>query len=191
MAMMNAQQYRDSLARRKPLKVYLDGKLLDDPLAHPYIRASMNSVALTYELAQDAEHRPLMTAKSALTGETVNRFCHLHQSTEDLINKVRMQLLIENLTLGRGAVAYLTESMHGAGSPQAQRVQIARLADFEGKKRLAKKLPLVVGNLVQEGFGGDGNNLVLFDVAGAHPLPPGPKLGLARQLMAEIARRLG
>ncbi len=33
MAMMNAQQYRDSLARRKPLKVYLDGKLLADPQA--------------------------------------------------------------------------------------------------------------------------------------------------------------
>jgi len=65
-----------------------------------------------------------------------------------------------------------------------------RLAEYAEKKRQAKKLPLVVGNLVQEGFGGDGNNLVLFDAAGAHPLPPGPKLGLARQLMAEIARRL-
>ena len=94
MVMMNARQYRDSLARRKPLKVYLDGRLLADPLAHPYIRTSMNTVALTYELAHDPEHRNLMTAKSALTGETINRFCHLHQSTEDLINKVRMQRLL-------------------------------------------------------------------------------------------------
>ena len=94
MAMMNAQQYRDSLAKRKPLKVYLDGKLLADPLAHPYIRTSMNTVALTYELAQDPEHKNLMTAKSALTGATINRFCHLHQSTEDLIDKVRMQRLL-------------------------------------------------------------------------------------------------
>ena len=38
MVMMNAQQYRDSLAQRKPLKVYLDGKLLADPLAHPTSR---------------------------------------------------------------------------------------------------------------------------------------------------------
>ena len=94
MAMMNAEQYRESLAKRRPLKVYLDGKLLADPLAHPYIKTSMNSVALTYEMAHDAEHRQLMTAKSALTGETINRFCHLHQSTEDLINKVRMQRLL-------------------------------------------------------------------------------------------------
>ena len=94
MAMMNAQQYRDSLAQRKPLKVYLDGKLLADPLAHPYIKTSMNSVALTYALAQDPEHKQLMTAKSALTGATINRFCHLHQSTDDLMAKVRMQRLL-------------------------------------------------------------------------------------------------
>jgi 4-hydroxybutyryl-CoA dehydratase/vinylacetyl-CoA-Delta-isomerase len=55
-------------------------------------------------------------------------------------NRRRVLRLIENMTMGRNAVGYLTESMHGAGSPQAQRVQITRLADFDGKKRLAKKL---------------------------------------------------
>ena len=44
------------------------------------------------------------------------------------------------MTLGRNAVAYLTESMHGAGSPQAQRVQIRRNIDINEKKALAKKL---------------------------------------------------
>jgi 4-hydroxybutyryl-CoA dehydratase/vinylacetyl-CoA-Delta-isomerase len=44
------------------------------------------------------------------------------------------------MTLGRNAVGYLTESMHGAGSPQAQRIQIARLMQLEYKKRLAKVL---------------------------------------------------
>lgn len=48
--------------------------------------------------------------------------------------------LIENMTLGRNAVGYLTESMHGAGSPQAQRIQIARQMQIEYKKRLAKNL---------------------------------------------------
>jgi 4-hydroxybutyryl-CoA dehydratase/vinylacetyl-CoA-Delta-isomerase len=55
-------------------------------------------------------------------------------------NRRRVLRLIENMTMGRNAVGYLTESMHGAGSPQAQRVQIARLANFEEKKALAKKL---------------------------------------------------
>ncbi len=47
------------------------------------------------------------------------------------------------MTLGRNAVAYLTESLHGAGSPQAQRVQIRRRVDIEEKKRFCKK---VIGN---------------------------------------------
>lgn len=44
------------------------------------------------------------------------------------------------MTLGRNAVGYLTESMHGAGSPQAQRIQIARSMQIEFKKELAKAL---------------------------------------------------
>lgn len=55
-------------------------------------------------------------------------------------NRVRILRLIENLTMGRNAVGYLTESMHGAGSPQAQRIQIQRLMQTEYKKNLAKKL---------------------------------------------------
>lgn len=53
-------------------------------------------------------------------------------------NRMRMLRLIENMTLGRNAVGYLTESMHGAGSPQAQRIQIARSMQLEYKKRLAR-----------------------------------------------------
>lgn len=55
-------------------------------------------------------------------------------------NRVRMLRLIENMTLGRNAVGYLTESMHGAGSPQAQRIQIGRQMQLDFKKSLAKSL---------------------------------------------------
>ncbi|MFY9222584.1 MAG: 4-hydroxyphenylacetate 3-hydroxylase N-terminal domain-containing protein [Blastocatellia bacterium] len=54
--------------------------------------------------------------------------------------RVRILRLIENMTLGRNAVGYLTESMHGAGSPQAQRIQIARQMQLSLKKQLAKEL---------------------------------------------------
>jgi 4-hydroxybutyryl-CoA dehydratase/vinylacetyl-CoA-Delta-isomerase len=56
------------------------------------------------------------------------------------VNRMRILRLIENLTLGTAAVGYLTESMHGAGSPQAQRIMISRLADMNEKKKAAKKL---------------------------------------------------
>ncbi len=58
-------------------------------------------------------------------------------ATED---RIRILRLIENMTLGRNAVGYLTESMHGAGSPQAQRIQIARAMQIEFKKQLARTL---------------------------------------------------
>ncbi len=52
----------------------------------------------------------------------------------------RMARLIENLTAGTGAGAYLTESMHGAGSPQSQRIMISRLVDLKFRKELAETL---------------------------------------------------
>ena len=56
------------------------------------------------------------------------------------VNRFKLLRLIENLTLGRAAVGYLTESMHGAGSPQAQRIMISRYADIGRKKTMAGKI---------------------------------------------------
>jgi phosphopantothenoylcysteine decarboxylase/phosphopantothenate--cysteine ligase len=61
------------------------------------------------------------------------------------------------------------------------------LAAYAEGKRLAKQLPLVVGNLVQDGMGGDANVVTLFDAAGVHPLPPGDKLAIARAIVKHIA----
>jgi phosphopantothenoylcysteine decarboxylase/phosphopantothenate--cysteine ligase len=64
------------------------------------------------------------------------------------------------------------------------------LATYAQRKREAKKLPLVVGNLVQDGLGGDTNNVTLFDATGAHPLPPGDKLSLARDIVSHISNMI-
>ena len=58
----------------------------------------------------------------------------------DSEKRMRILRLIENITLGTGAVSYLTESIHGAGSPQAQKIMITRLADLESAKLYAFKL---------------------------------------------------
>ena len=58
-------------------------------------------------------------------------------------NRIRILRLIENLCLGTAAVGYRTESMHGAGSPQAQRIMISRQGNLAMKKELAKKLAKV------------------------------------------------
>jgi 4-hydroxybutyryl-CoA dehydratase/vinylacetyl-CoA-Delta-isomerase len=61
-------------------------------------------------------------------------------------HRVRALRLVENMTMGRNAVGYLTESMHGAGSPQAQRIQIARQMDLPAKMAMAKRLAGIVPN---------------------------------------------
>jgi 4-hydroxybutyryl-CoA dehydratase/vinylacetyl-CoA-Delta-isomerase len=97
MALQTAAQYEESLRKLK-LKVYLMGERIVNPVDHPIIRPSMNSVKMTYALAHDPEHEDLMTATSHPTGQKINRFCHLHQSTTDLVKKVKMQRLLGQKT---------------------------------------------------------------------------------------------
>lgn len=90
--LMTKEQYEESL-RKLNLEVYMFGKRVECPVDDPIIRPSFQSVCMTYELAQDPRYQDLMLAKSNLTGETINRFTHLHQSSEDLVKKVKMQRL--------------------------------------------------------------------------------------------------
>jgi len=65
------------------------------------------------------------------------------------------------------------------------------LEEYAQTKRRKKNIPLIAGNLIQDGFGGDDNRLVLFDDKGTHPLTPAPKSELARQLVEHIAYLTG
>lgn len=84
--------------RELKLKVYVQGELVNNPVDHPMIRPSMNSVKMTYALAEEPQYEDLMTATSHLTDKKINRFCHLHQSTDDLVKKVKMQRLLGQKT---------------------------------------------------------------------------------------------
>lgn len=97
MAIKTSEEYIESL-RELDLKVYMFGELVENPVDHPIIRPSINSVAMTYELANQDEYKDLMTATSHITGEPINRFCHIHQSVEDLIKKIKMQRLLGQKT---------------------------------------------------------------------------------------------
>jgi len=57
-------------------------------------------------------------------------------------------------------------------------------------KRARKGVPLLVGNIGPTAFGRDDNQLILVDAQGVTELPRASKLLLARQLVAELARRL-
>ena len=95
--MKTPEQYIASL-RKLDLEVYVLGERVKDPVDHPIIRPSLNSVAMTFQLAQESEFRDLLTTSSHLAGQTINRFTAIHQSPRDLVQKVKMQRLLGQRT---------------------------------------------------------------------------------------------
>lgn len=95
--MMTAKEYEESL-RQLNLVVYMFGKQIENVVEDPVIRPSMKAVAKTYEMAQDPKHAELMTATSHITGKRINRFTHIHQNIDDLVNKSKMGRLLGRKT---------------------------------------------------------------------------------------------
>lgn len=93
--------------------------------------------------------------------------------------------LVENPDILAG-VAALADGPFCVGFAAESR----NLEEYAQNKRRKKNVPLIAGNLIQEGFGGEDNRLVLFDDKGIHPLPPAPKSVLARQLIEHLANLL-
>jgi 4-hydroxybutyryl-CoA dehydratase/vinylacetyl-CoA-Delta-isomerase len=93
--MKTVEQYLSSLKNRN-VRLFVRGKLVTDPIEHPLIAPSVRTVAESYRLAHDPEHRDLFTAHSSFIDATVNRFTHIFEAPEDLTKKVLMQR-----TLGR------------------------------------------------------------------------------------------
>jgi len=93
MAMMTAEQYEASL-RKLNLVVYMFGERLQNVVDDPILRPSMLAVARTYALAHMPEHEDIMTATSHITGDTINRFTHIHQNIDDLVKKSKMGRLL-------------------------------------------------------------------------------------------------
>src|SRR6478735_7429765 len=95
MPIRTGEEYIQSLRGRK-IKVYLFGELVKEPVDHPMIRPSINAVAETYNVASTSPE--LASARSSLTGKEVNRFLHIAESADDLVNQNRMQRKLGQLT---------------------------------------------------------------------------------------------
>jgi len=95
--MMTGEQYIESIRKMK-MEIYMFGERIESAVDSPILRPSLNSVKATYDLAWQPEYEDLMTTVSHLSGEKINRFCHIHQSADDLIKKVKMQRLCGNKT---------------------------------------------------------------------------------------------
>jgi 4-hydroxybutyryl-CoA dehydratase/vinylacetyl-CoA-Delta-isomerase len=108
----------------------------------------LNVTRFPYELARlatDIAGGLLGTMPSAkdledsVAGPYIKKYLAAADGVE-VVDRMKVLRLIENLVAGAGSVAYLIESMHGAGPPMAQRIMIGRQADMESKINLVKDI---------------------------------------------------
>ncbi|MGE5380075.1 MAG: 4-hydroxyphenylacetate 3-hydroxylase C-terminal domain-containing protein, partial [Methylocystaceae bacterium] len=107
-----------------------------------------NVTRFPYEIARIAQDIAgglvaTMPSDADFNSPEVGEWCHKLMAGDakfPTTDRQRMLRLIETITMGSIAVGYLTESMHGAGSPQAQRIMIQRLANLDSKKALARRI---------------------------------------------------
>ncbi len=78
--------------------IYLDGEAIGRD--HPKILKSSVTVQKTFDLAKDPRFEKWLTTTSHLTGQPINRFNHIHQSSEDLLLKQEMTRVLCNYTGG-------------------------------------------------------------------------------------------
>ncbi|MBN8982428.1 MAG: hypothetical protein J0I29_14300 [Rhizobiales bacterium] len=146
MTHLNETIYSSCMAgayRSKPMEsgAYLNDEMLSNVAKHNVTRFPFE----ISRLAQDIAGGLVVTMPSERDlqnneiGPLVRKFLK-GRSDVDTVDRMRILRLIENMTIGRNAVGYLTESLHGAGSPQAQRIQIARGMKVEEKKARARAL---------------------------------------------------
>jgi 4-hydroxybutyryl-CoA dehydratase/vinylacetyl-CoA-Delta-isomerase len=90
-------EYIESL-RSRNIELWLDGDRIENPVDHPLIRPSIESVAMTYDLAHQPDTHALATAHSELTGGRVNRFTHLFTGADDLVDKIKLQRILGRAT---------------------------------------------------------------------------------------------
>ncbi len=77
--------------------VHFQGELV--PRDHPEIMPGIRVISETYNVA-DPELKGLGTARSHLTGGEINRFCHIHQTTDDLLAKQKLTRILCRRTGG-------------------------------------------------------------------------------------------
>jgi len=146
MTHLNETIYSSAVASAHEAKPLASGIFMNDQMLANVCK--QNVTRFPYEisrLAQDIAGGLMVTMPSEqdfdhdVAGPLLHKYLK-GRGNVPVEHRQRMLRLIENMTLGRNAVGYLTESMHGAGSPQAQRIQILRGMEVERKKSYAETL---------------------------------------------------
>ena len=91
------EQYLNRIKKYKP-NAFVGGEKIEDLLTDPNTKTIINTVAKTYELANDPKFEKIMTAESPLTGERVSRLNYVAASRDDLEMRLELTRLMTQST---------------------------------------------------------------------------------------------
>lgn len=91
--MLTAEEYRESLRRYRP-RVFVDGEAVGSVADEPRLAPGIAAIGVTYDFASRPEFAPVMTAKQATSGRTVNRLAHINETNQDLLQKLEATRLV-------------------------------------------------------------------------------------------------
>src|SRR3989339_265291 len=85
--MITSGEFLERLRKMEP-NCYMHGEAIkrDDPR----MLISMKDILMTFDLAQDPKYDGFITTTSHISGKKINRWNHIHQSTEDLLKKQKI-----------------------------------------------------------------------------------------------------
>ncbi|UCH04730.1 MAG: aromatic ring hydroxylase, partial [Candidatus Thorarchaeota archaeon] len=85
--MITGERYREKLLKMEP-NIFIGGEKVgrDDSR----LQGVIGTISQTFDRLEEPEFKELLAAQSHISGQTVNRFTHIHQSVDDLLKKQEM-----------------------------------------------------------------------------------------------------
>ncbi|HEX7967101.1 MAG TPA: 4-hydroxyphenylacetate 3-hydroxylase N-terminal domain-containing protein [Stellaceae bacterium] len=91
--LMSSAEYRESLRRFSPT-VFVNGRRIENVADDPSLAPGINAIGITYDFALEPAHKPLMLARQASSGRTINRMLHINETSTDLLYKLEVVRLV-------------------------------------------------------------------------------------------------
>jgi phosphopantothenoylcysteine decarboxylase / phosphopantothenate---cysteine ligase len=134
------------------------------------VKAHLEGADFFFSVAAVADYTPITTSQRKLKKSAEPMELKL-KPTEDIL----------------GYVAALPDAPFCVGFA----AESEDLAQYAQAKRVRKKIPMIVANLVQNAIGHDENEVVIYDDAGVHPLARAPKPRIAQSIIAHALALAG
>lgn len=86
MALMRPEEFEQSLKRLNP-RIFMNGRRVEDVQENRNTRTVVEANKASYKWALDPEYAEIISCRSPITREVVNRYTHVSGSVEDLVRK--------------------------------------------------------------------------------------------------------